>query len=246
MLAVGFAVYINKASRPFVTPAFFANGPYLMAVSLIFLFYFGNYAMTPLFNSAGGSLYGYSAGDMSLVLLWGYLVATAMGVASGAIVGKIGRGPGILLAGGLLTAGAFTAAFTVEMGIVALGVSAVIFFAGLGMTYAPVVDTVMGTVDVSESGRAVGVNDLMMNVSPSIAIALIGPWMAQTAFAGVGMPGVSDGAASSYSTLFAFVGVVCVLGLLVFLLVRPKLYVDGWGRSTESGTLDDESMKEAA
>lgn len=179
------------------------------------------------------------------MLLWGYLAATIMGVSSGAIVGKIGRGPGILLAGGLLAGGAFLAAFTLEMGIVALGISAVVFFAGLGMAYAPLVDTVMGTVDVSESGRAVGVNDLMMNVSPSIGIALIGPWMAQTAFSGLGMPGVSDGEAASYSTLFSFVGVVAVVGLLWFFAVRPKVYADGWGRSTESGTLDEEEMEEA-
>lgn len=246
VLAVGFVVYISKAREPFVTPAFFANGPYLMAVSLIFLFYFGNYAMTPLFNEVGGTLYGYDTRQMSLVLLAGYIVATVMGVSSGAIVGKIGRGPGILLAGGLLTAGAFLAAFTVEKGVVMIGVSAVVFFAGLGMTYAPVVDTVMGTVDVSESGRAVGMNDLLMNVSPSIAIALIGPWMANRAFGTIGMPGVADGAASSFSTLFAFIGLVCIVGLLVFLAFRPKLYEDGWGRSTEAGTLDDEEMKEAA
>lgn len=245
VLAVLFVLYINKARRPFVTPAFFANGQYLMAVMLIFLFYFGNFAMTPLFNSTAGTLYGMPARDMAFVLLWGYLAATIMGVSSGAIVGKIGRGPGILLAGGLLAGGAFLAAFTLEMGIVALGISAVVFFAGLGMAYAPVVDTVMGTVDVSESGRAVGVNDLMMNVSPSIGIALIGPWMAQTAFSGLGMPGVSDGAAASYSTLFSFVGVVAVVGLLWFFAVRPKVYADGWGRSTESGTLDEEEMEEA-
>ena len=245
VLAVLFVLYINKARRPFVTPAFFANGQYLMAVMLIFLFYFGNFAMTPLFNSTAGTLYGMPARDMAFVLLWGYLAATIMGVSSGAIVGKIGRGPGILLAGGLLAGGAFLAAFTLEMGIVALGISAVVFFAGLGMAYAPVVDTVMGTVDVSESGRAVGVNDLMMNVSPSIGIALIGPWMAQTAFSGLGMPGVSDGEAASYSTLFSFVGVVAVVGLLWFFAVRPKVYADGWGRSTESGTLDEEEMEEA-
>lgn len=245
VLAVLFVLYINKARRPFVTPAFFANGQYLMAVMLIFLFYFGNFAMTPLFNSTAGTLYGMPARDMAFVLLWGYLAATIMGVSSGAIVGKIGRGPGILLAGGLLAGGAFLAAFTLEMGIVALGISAVVFFAGLGMAYAPVVDTVMGTVDVSESGRAVGVNDLMMNVSPSIGIALIGPWMAQTTFSGLGMPGVSDGEAASYSTLFSFVGVVAVVGLLWFFAVRPKVYADGWGRSTESGTLDEEEMEEA-
>ena len=245
VLAVLFVLYINKARRPFVTPAFFANGQYLMAVMLIFLFYFGNFAMTPLFNSTAGTLYGMPARDMAFVLLWGYLAATIMGVSSGAIVGKIGRGPGILLAGGLLAGGAFLAAFTLEMGIVALGISAVVFFAGLGMAYAPLVDTVMGTVDVSESGRAVGVNDLMMNVSPSIGIALIGPWMAQTAFSGLGMPGVSDGEAASYSTLFSFVGVVAVVGLLWFFAVRPKVYADGWGRSTESGTLDEEEMEEA-
>lgn len=239
VLAVIFWAYISRARAPFITPAFFANGRYLMAVSLIFLFYFGNYAMTPLFTAAGGALHGYTPRDMSFVLLTGYLVATVMGVASGRIVGVIGRGPGILLAGGLLAAGALLAAATLHLGIVWVGAAATVFFAGLGMTYAPVVDTVMGTVDVSESGRAVGMNDLVMNVSPSIAISLIGPWMARGAFAGAGLPGVPAGDAATYSTLFAVVGAVAVLGIIVFLLVRPRLYSDAWGRSTDAETVGE-------
>lgn len=241
VLAALFVVYISKAAQPFVTPAFFANGPYLMAIAIIFLFYFGNYAMTPLFNNVGGQLYDMNPGQMSLVLLWGYLAGFAMGMTSGTIVGAIGRGPGILLAGGLLTAGALIAAFTHDKGIVAVGVAAVVFFAGLGMCYSPVVDTVMGTVDVSESGRAVGMNDLMMNVSPSIAIALIGPWMATMPFAEVAVPGVAAGAPANFAVLFLVIAGVALLGIVWFLLVRPRLYSDGWGRTTDAETVDAEA-----
>lgn len=237
VLAIVFALYISKAKDPFVTPAFFANRRYLMAVCIVVLFYFGNYAMTPLLNQAGHEVAGYTPSQMSLVLLWGYLCATVMGVTSGRIVGKIGRGPGILLAGGLLVAGALIAAFTLHHGIVAIGIAAVFFFAGLGMAFAPVVDTVMGTVDVSESGRAVGMNDLIMNVSPSIAIALIGPWMGRQAFSNLGMPGVPVGALSSYSTLFFIIACVAALGIVWFLLVRSRLYSDAWGRETEAETI---------
>lgn len=246
VLAIAFGVYISKARAPFVTPEFFANAPYLMSIFIIVLFYFGNYAMTPLFNNVGGEFFGKTPGQMSFVLLAGYLAGFAMGMSSGAIVGRIGRGPGILIAGSLLTAGALIAAFAAHQSVWGIGIAAVVFFAGLGLCYSPVVDTVMGTVDVSESGRAVGMNDLMMNVSPSIAIALIGPWMGSAPFTGLGAPGVPEGLASNYSTLFLLVAASAVLGIVWFLLVRPKLYTDGWGRTTDAETETGPAAESAA
>lgn len=231
LLAI-FIIYISKAKNPFVTPEFFQNRRYLMAVSLVLLFYFGNYAMTPLFNLAGGILHGKTALEMGFVLLAGYVVATVMGVMSGAIVAKIGCGMGIVLAGGSAAIGAFLAAFTVDEGLWGIIVSAVFLFGGLGLAYAPVVDTVMGTVDVAESGRAVGMNDLAMNISPSIGIAILGSMMP----AAVRPEGVAEAqyladSAHSLTVLFIIVGATCLAGLLAFFAFRRQLFpADGWGK----------------
>ena len=42
LLYAAFGVYINKASNPFITPAFFKNTRWLRAISLILVFYFVN------------------------------------------------------------------------------------------------------------------------------------------------------------------------------------------------------------
>lgn len=233
VLAVGFWVYISRVPHAFVTPAFFSNRSYLMALSLILVFYLGQYAMNPLFNAVGAQLYGYSAASMSFVLIWASLIGATMGMLSGKIVGWIGRGPGIVLAAGLMVVGCFMAAFTLDAGIWAVGLSAVFFFAGLAMMYSPVVDTVVGTVDVSESGRAVGINDLAMNVSPSIGVAIVGSLMSGMAFQGVTFTGASEGAAASYSVIFLLLGGVFILGLVWFLAIKARLYPDAWGRVSQ-------------
>ncbi|MDY5138977.1 MULTISPECIES: MFS transporter [Actinotignum] len=229
-----FIIYISKAKNPFVTPEFFQNRRYLMAVSLVLLFYFGNYAMTPLFNLAGGIFHGKTALEMGFVLLAGYVVATVMGVMSGAIVGKIGSGMGIVLAGGSAAIGAFLAAFTVDKGLWGIIVSAVFLFGGLGLAYAPVVNTVMGTVDVSESGRAVGMNDLAMNISPSIGIAILGSMMPAAARPdGMAEAQYLADSAHSLTLLFIIVGATWLAGVLTFFAFRRQLFpVDGWGKVT--------------
>lgn len=58
LLFVAFAFYINKASNPFITPAFFKNTRWLRAICLILVFYFVNYALSPIFNAIGTNIYG--------------------------------------------------------------------------------------------------------------------------------------------------------------------------------------------
>ena len=57
-LFVAFGFYINKASNPFITPAFFKNTRWLRAICLILVFYFMNYALSPIFNAIGTNIYG--------------------------------------------------------------------------------------------------------------------------------------------------------------------------------------------
>ncbi|MGV0341041.1 MFS transporter [Corynebacterium mastitidis] len=233
VLAVAFWAYISRVPHAFVTPAFFANRSYLMAVSLILVFYLGQYAMTPLFNAVGAQLYGYGLTAMSFVLIWANLVGGVMGMLSGRIVGWIGRGLGIVAAAGLMALSCFAAAFALEAGIWAVGLCAVVFFAGLAMLYSPVVDTVVGTVDVSESGRVVGLNDLAMNVSPSIGVAIVGSLMNGTALSSVTVAGATQGPAATYSAIFLLLGGVFLAGLAWFFAVKSRLYPDTWGRVSQ-------------
>lgn len=102
VLFVGFGVYISKAKNPFITPAFFKNTRWLMAISLIALFYFTNYVVSPFYNAIGGALYNMDSSQVSTYLVWAFVCVAIVGTSSGVIIGKIGRQAGIITAACLI------------------------------------------------------------------------------------------------------------------------------------------------
>ncbi|MBM6687088.1 MFS transporter, partial [Faecalicatena contorta] len=82
VLFIGFGVYISKAKNPFITPAFFKNTRWLMAISLIALFYFTNYVVSPFYNAIGGALYGMNSSQVSTYLVWAFVCAAIVGTSS--------------------------------------------------------------------------------------------------------------------------------------------------------------------
>ena len=122
-----------------------------------------------------------------------------------------------------MTIGWFGAAFSVESGFLQLTIFACVFYAGCGLMYSPVVSTVLGTVPKEESGRGVGMNDLIMNVTASIGISIIGSLMGANTLAGSSFTGAT-GDAASYANLMLICGCTAVLGLIVFTLFRRHIY----------------------
>ena len=225
VLFIGFGVYISKAKNPFITPAFFKNTRWLMAISLIALFYFTNYVVSPFYNAIGGALYGMNSSQVSTYLVWAFVCAAIVGTSSGVIIGKIGRQAGIITAACLIMCGFAGAAFCVDKGFILLTLCACVLYCGVGLLYSPVVSTVLGTLSTEESGRGVGLNDLVMNVSPSIGIAIFGSLLA-------GVPAVDEAgsaqsvatAAAGYSQLLLIAAGVILLGLIVYLVFRKHIY----------------------
>lgn len=78
VLYVAFGFYINKATNPFITPAFFKNTRWLRAISLILVFYFVNYALSPIFNAIGTNIYHMTTTQVSLHIVWAFVVAAAV------------------------------------------------------------------------------------------------------------------------------------------------------------------------
>ena len=223
VLYVAFGFYINKAANPFITPAFFKNTRWLRAISLILVFYFVNYALSPIFNAIGTNIYHMTTTQVSLHIVWAFVVAAVVGTCSGMIIGKIGIKAGLVTAGTLMFVGWTGAAFCVNSGFVVLTMWACVFYAGCGMMYSPVVSTVLGTIEKDESGRGVGMNDLAMNVSPSIGIAIIGSLLGSNALAGHSITGAT-GVAANYSNLLLIGSVTALLGLIVFFVFKKKIY----------------------
>lgn len=218
-----FAVYIAKASDPFVTPVFFKNTRWLAAMSLILVFYFTNYCISPLFNGIGTTVYGMTTAQVSTYVVWAFVCAAIVGTCSGLIIGRIGKQAALIIAACLMIAGFVSAALAVNAGFLALTIAACVFYCGVGLMYSPVVSTVLSTIPQEESGRGVGMNDLLMNVTASIGISIIGGLMGSQALAGSSITGAT-GAAAGYANLLLIGAGVMTLGLIVFLVFRKKIY----------------------
>lgn len=227
LLFAGFAFYISKASNPFVTPAFFKNTRWLMAISLILIFYFNNYCMSPIYNAICRDIYGItSSASVSMHIVWAFLVAAIFGTTSGAIVDRIGRQPTFIIAACMMIGGFAGSALVISAGIIPLTITAALFYGGVGLIYSPVVSTVLDTLPTEQSGRGVGMNDLVMNVTGSIGIAIFGGLMADDSLGSISPIG-AIGKQAVYSNLLLIAACVALLGLIVFLVFRKRIYAKG-------------------
>ncbi|MFU0464647.1 MFS transporter [Gardnerella vaginalis] len=217
VLFVVFAGYIMKAKNPFVTPAFFKNKRWLSGIILIFIFYFTNYCMPPIYNVIGGALYHMSTEAVSSYLVWAFVVAAVFGTCSGTIIGFIGRKAGIITAAVLMILGWVGAAVFINCGFLVLTLCACIYYAGCGLMYSPIVSTVLSALPVEESGRGCGMNDLVMNVTASIGISIFSGFFGGNLFKGFSFANIS-GLAAGYSNLIMMGAVVAFIGLVVYLV----------------------------
>lgn len=223
VLFIGFGVYITKAENPFITPAFFKNTRWLAAICLILVFYFVNYCLSPIYNSIGANLYNMDSRAVSGYIVWAFICAAVCGVCSGMVVRALGKQVTIVIAACLMIIGLVGGAFNVSNGFLVLTLFACLFYAGCGLLYSPVVSSVLDTLPTSESGRGCGLNDLIMNVTASIGITIIGGMIGSSSLAGHSIVGTT-GDAASYSNLLLICAGVIVLGLLVFFVFRKKIY----------------------
>lgn len=223
VMFIVFAVYITRAHEPFITPAFFRNTKWLLAISLVILFYFTNYCISPIFNAIGVNLYNMTTAQVSAYIVWAFVVATIVGTSSGAIVARIGQTASIIIAGCLMAAGFIGSAFMIDRGFLALTLFACVYYAGAGLMYSPVVATVLDTVPADQTGRGVGMNDLAMNVTASIGIAVFGGFLTSQSFAGSSFVGAT-GAAASYANMLLIGGAILLAGVVVFLIIHHHIY----------------------
>jgi len=239
-----FGVYINKAEDPFITPDFFANKSWLAAVLLIFMFYFPNYAISPIVNGIGANLYGLTTAQVSLYLLWGNLAGAAFGIMSGKIMGKIGRGASLILAGLFLIVGLVSSAMFTNTSMAAIVVPLMFVYAGQGLIYSPIVDNALSRLSADQSGRGIGMNDLIMNTSQSIGIAVFGGLIG-TSFASGSSLFAGSGAAANYSNLFLIFAGIEIVSLLVYLALR-KMFTENTAEATQTEATQTEDSNEDA
>ncbi|BDR54324.1 MFS transporter [Bombiscardovia apis] len=223
LLFIAFAVYIHKASNPFITPAFFRNKRWLMAISLILILWLPNYSFSPLFSGIATKMFHMTTSQVSMHVVWAFIVGACVGISSGWIVGKIGRKAAIITAASMKIIAFVLAVFCINWGPIALTLAGCLYYGGGGFLYSPLVSTVLDTLPKDESGRGVGMNDLAINVSGSVGIAIIGGLMSSPALSRGSINGTT-GFAANYSNLFLLDAAIIFVGLMVYLLFNKTIY----------------------
>lgn len=221
-MLVVFVVYINRAKDPFITPAFFRNSRWVRAILLILLVMFTDYSITGLFNGVGADVYGISASEASLYLAVGAVVACVVACSSGKIMEKLGRSATIYLAAILEIVGLVSAALFVSSGILLFAAGIWLYYGCIGLIYAPLTTMTLGTLDASEMGRGVGMNDLAVSVTASIGIAIFGGIMGTTALSGVSVIGATAQTATYSNLLLIYAGTI-LLAIIAYTAFRSTI-----------------------
>lgn len=181
VLAGLFVIIERRAENPMVPMRFFASrnftGANLVAVATSFLIAGLAFALTMYFQN----VHGYSAIKAGFTLLPTVLPMMVVGAVSGALVGRIGARHmitiGMIIASGgiflLSRVGVDTPFLNIVPALVTFGV-------GNGLVFAPMMTTLMNSVETEKSGVASAVNGAIRETGFAFGIALLGTIMNQT------------------------------------------------------------------
>jgi len=160
---------------------FFASrnftGANLVAIATSFLIAGLAFALTMYFQN----VHGYSAIRAGFTLLPTVLPMMVVGAVSGALVGRIGARHMITIGMIIASIGIFMLSRVgVDTSFLSIMPSLVIFGVGNGLVFAPMMTTLMNSVETEKSGVASAVNGAIRETGFAFGIALLGTIMNQT------------------------------------------------------------------
>lgn len=218
LIAVGmFLLYISRNKNAFITPQFFKNNKkYTKSIIVVFVVYLAQFAFAFLYTFIVSGLYNNSLEMVSYILLPGYIAAAAAGALSGKTIKRLGRYRAVILGILLVITGLVIAGLFMDRGKLVLSIAAVIYFVGYNTFYSPLLDIVTGALPEDEVGRGVGINDLTINISSSIGVAICSRLMVSKVVGSVGVAYLGEGL-KVYSNIMFLLALAGVVGLILFI-----------------------------
>lgn len=235
VIIAAFGVYISKNKNAFVTIEFFKNKNYVAAVGMEFIFYFVQIPFPFLYSFIIGEVYGKSMATVSYVMLPAYIVAAIMGTLfTDKIVKKIGKFKVMTIATSFILCALLAAGIFMESGIIILSLTSVLFSCGYVLLYSPMVDTVVSTLPQEQVGRGLGFNDMILNVSASIGVAVTGQLMVSDSIGKIALPLIDSAKGKSYSSIMFILAIIFLTGILIFKINKKRLAEIAIADDTES------------
>jgi EmrB/QacA subfamily drug resistance transporter len=181
ILTTLFVIIERRSANPMVPMRFFASrnftGANLVAVATSFLIAGLAFALTMYFQN----VHGYSAVRAGLTMLPSVLPMMVVGAISGAMVGRIGARRMIALGMIIASAGIYLLSRVgVDTPFLNIVPALLVFGIGNGLVFAPMMTTLMNSVETEKSGVASAVNGAIRETGFAFGIALLGTIMNQT------------------------------------------------------------------
>lgn len=218
-----FLFYISRNDQAFITPQFFKeNKRYIRALTVVISIYLVQFAFSFVSTFVVTDGLKEPLSLVSYILLPAYIAAAIVGGVGDKITKKIGRENTILLGILLITVGLVLAGLFIGQGTLILGISGIFFFVGFNTLYSPLLDTVTSTLPSNEIGRGIGLNDLSINISGSLGVAVCGKLIASRATDKLNLFSTAANL-STYQNIFFLLSIVSLFALLIFQTSKKKL-----------------------
>lgn len=221
-----FILYIVKNESAFITPTFFKqNKKYTKAICIVFVMYLSQFVFAFLYTFIVNALYGNSLDLVSYILLPGYIAAAIVGGMGGRIIAKLGRYKAVNAGMTLITSGLLLTGLFMESGKLVLSLTGILFFAGFNTIYSPMIDTVTNALPQSEVGRGIGLNDLTINISSSIGVAIGGRLMVTNVLENIQILPISTNV-NIYGNIMLIFALIAFISLILFRKNMKSYYVE--------------------
>ena len=230
-VAVGLALFIwhiRSHDNAVITSAFFANAQYSLMIIVVFVTYSVQLGYTFMFSFLISDVYGYNLGEISLLLVPGYVAAVIVGSATGKISKHLTSKQAITIALVVIIAALLIPALFVGQWIGIFVISMMLFGMGFALMYGPLVSTAISRVPVENSGIAIGFYNLTINIAVPVGIAYTAALMKLKPELLGGIAGAGE--ASSYGSVLLILTGVAALGLVlyrVFIMVIERSHKQG-------------------
>nr|WP_206793481.1 MFS transporter [Amycolatopsis sp. MtRt-6] len=224
VVLLAWGAYQLRRRDPLVDLRVSARRPVLFTNLASIMVGFALYAMAlsfPQLLQAPAST-GYGLGqtmvESGLTLAPNGLVMMLLSPVSARLIARVGPRP-TLISGALVIAAGYAFAIVLMDNAFELITASVIIGAGVGIAYAAMPALIMGSVPVTETASANGLNSLMRSVGTAISSAVMAAMLAQLTITAGGLPVPS---LFGFRATFAVAAFVALVGALLAALVPGK------------------------
>ncbi|TFC91175.1 MULTISPECIES: MFS transporter [Cryobacterium] len=228
-----FIWHIRTHDNAVITSAFFANAQYSLMIIVVFVTYSVQLGYTFLFSFLISDVYDYNLGEVSLLLIPGYVAAVIVGTATGKIAKVLTSKQAITIALIVIVVAMLIPALLVGKWIGIFVISMILFGMGFALMYGPLVSTAVLRVPVENTGIAIGFYNLTINIAVPVGIAYTAALMKLQPNLLRGITGSDQ--ESSYGSILLILTGVAALGLVLYRVFVGVLERQGTETTTPGG-----------